>query len=267
MTTTVFDAVRSIDVRIRELRVLLTAARDLQDNRLLYGALCRSISVLLASHLEGFVKDLSRSAIGELNFFRKQFSHMPHSLKRAFCERVVFFEGVDKKYIEKRMAQLLEFFEKNSVAIDLEAFKYLENQNKNAAISSIDETFEKIGIVAIVRSISGGYFEGIFEDSRDKCFMINREIRRRKSLFYKYPYSSPPKLFNICSIDKAKAKERTIWHDYIDAILTRRHAVAHGDSMTNETNHDELENDISKLSVFMHALAYGVAFGLQERRQ
>jgi hypothetical protein len=93
MTTSAFDVVQSIDLRIAELNLLVSAARSNMNNPDLYDAICRSTGVLIASHLEGFVKDFSRSVIADLNFFGKTFSNMPKPLKRAFCHKIVFYEA------------------------------------------------------------------------------------------------------------------------------------------------------------------------------
>ncbi|WP_363351207.1 HEPN domain-containing protein [Methylocystis echinoides] len=225
--------------------------------------MCRSTSVLIASHLEGFVKDFSRSVIVDFNFFRKNFHNMPRKLQRTFCHKILFFEGVEQRHIDKRVTQLTEFFEKNSVSIDLDAFQYNENPNKNPSASVVEAVFDKIGISSILTCVSGRYFEGVFEDSINKSFLINRNIRRWRMIFYHYPYHTPPKDFKISPMQVKGRSDRTLWHDYIDTVLTRRHAVAHGD-LGNEATSNELASDIMKLSVLMHAIAYGVAFAVEQ---
>jgi hypothetical protein len=121
----------------------------------------------------------------------------------------------------------------------------------------IESTFNKVGAEGVLWSLCGGYFDGVFEDSTHKSFIIGRDARKWRKIFYRYPYGEPPAKFMISPRKPKAKKDRTLWHDYIDTILTRRHAVAHG-NIKNDTTHEELRSDIMKLSVLMHAIAYGV---------
>jgi hypothetical protein len=96
MSTAVFEVARSIPLRTNELRQLTTLATQLETtNESSYNALCRACSVLLAAHLEGFIKELGKNLVSDFNFNVESFSMMPSAMQRNFCERIAFYQGVD----------------------------------------------------------------------------------------------------------------------------------------------------------------------------
>lgn len=107
-----FEIATSIPQRIKELNILTTHAEFCQvDNEELYNSLCRASSVLIASHLEGFLKELTNGLIQDLNFNLGSFSKMPTAIQRTFCKKIAFYEGIPDKEIEGRVSQLLDFFQ------------------------------------------------------------------------------------------------------------------------------------------------------------
>jgi hypothetical protein len=78
MSTASFELAQSIPARVDELSVLIRQAKAVQDTQeSLYNAVCRACCVLMASHLEGFLKDLSTSITRDLNYNLGGFGQMP----------------------------------------------------------------------------------------------------------------------------------------------------------------------------------------------
>ena len=258
MSTASFELAQSIPSRIRELHVLTNKAREIQiDEEELYNALCRSTCVLLASHLESFLKDLSNSIIADLNYNLRNFSEMPTAIQRTFCQKIAYYEGIPSSDVDGRIKQLIRFFSKNSVPIDMSAFTYKENSNKNPSSSVIDSTLERLGVPHILASIAIPAFEVVFDNDERTNLRLNRDIVRFISHLYYFPFKSIPSPY---SPDWRKAKGeknfQTLWHTFVEDVMTRRHNIAHGNTLSNETSWEELHRDADKLRVLM----YGVLF-------
>lgn len=262
MRTAVFEVAMTLPSRIAEIdRLILLADRSKSDEKL-YNTLCRASCVLLASHLEGFMKDLSKSLISDLNYHLSAFSKMPDAVKNTFCQKIAFYEGVRPEEIAVRTRQLLSFFENNTVAVDLHAFTYKELQNKNPSGDMIDGALAKLGIPNALYSISGGKIENIFKNDPSWNYIIRREFRGFRSRLYQFPYRSLPSHYEFKyrapKSDVAKIG-KTMWHDFVGEIMGRRHTIAHGDTMNSVATTSQLRQDTERLDVLMHGLLYSSA--------
>lgn len=258
MSTAMFDVAMSLRLRNAELQRLIGLAEDqFEVNEDAYNTLCRASCVLLASHLEGFLKDLSKSLIADLNFHMKSFAELPAAVKNTFCQRIAFYEGVKNDEINQRTKQLMAFFEKNSVAVDMQAFAYKENVNKNPGGDVIDSMLAKIGIPNVLWSLTGGRLESIFKNDPSTNYIVRRDIRRFRSTLHSFPYRKLPQRYGFKYKEEKGAKaDKTIWHTFIADVMGRRHTIAHGDTMNNEVTTAQLRLDAERLDVLMHGLMY-----------
>jgi hypothetical protein len=259
MTTAAFEVVGSIPERIAELELLIAnAKRTAESDEALYNALCRACCVLIASHLEGFLKELTRGFLSDLNYHKQGFHSMPAAMKRAFTSKIAFYEGVPSADIEKRISQLIAFFDIQSVKIDMEAFSYKESPKKNPNASFIDGLFDKFGLNNIVGSLDIPSLNVVFGNDRGANYMLRRDLRRFRSKLYRYPYADLDVTYTFAKVAK-KANVETLWHSFIGEVMARRHSIAHGDTTGNDTTWETLASDVGKLHVLMHALAYSAA--------
>jgi hypothetical protein len=262
MRTAVFEVAMTLSSRIAEIdRIIALADKSTSDEKL-YNTLCRASCVLLASHLEGFMKDLSKSLIADLNYHLKAFSKMPEAVKNTFCQKIAFYEGVKADEITARTKQLISFFDNNTVAVDLHAFTYKETQNKNPSGDMIDGTLAKLGIPNALYSISGGKIENIFKNDPSWNYLIRREFRGFRSRLYSFPYKKlPPKYEFKYRAPKADLPKigKTMWHDFVSEIMGRRHTIAHGDTINSVATTAQLRQDAERLDVLMHGLLYSSA--------
>jgi hypothetical protein len=256
MSTASFDLAQSIPGRIRELLVLTQKARDTQEREEeLYNAICRSTCVLLASHLEGFLKDLTRSIIGDLTYNLGSFAQMPTAMQRTFCQKIAYYESVPSSEIEGRIKQLISFFSRNSVTIDMSAFTYKESLNKNPNSEVIDSVLERLGVPSILSSIAIPAFEAVFDNDRATNYRLNRDIVRLVSHLYAFPFKPIPKPYSPVWVKSKKQKgTQTLWHSFIEDVMTRRHTIAHGDTLSNDTSWEELQRDAEKMRVLMYGV-------------
>lgn len=258
MSTAVFEVARSIPLRIQELQRLATLAADTEKtDEASYNTLCRACCVLLAAHIEGFIKDLSKTLISDFNFNLKSFSKMPEAMKRTFCEKIAFYNGIEQSEIDQRIKQLTTYFSAQDISIDFDAFTYKENKNRNPGPDVIESAFNKIGVPSMLKSISANRFENIFKNDNGLSFDLRRDMKRHHCKLYKFPYQPLPKKYSFNHKSKSKGgDETTIWHEFIEGIMRRRHTIAHGDTLSNETNHQELHQDIEKIEILMHGILY-----------
>lgn len=261
MSTATFDLALSIPNRIEELERLVKHAKAIENiDEPLYNSVCRALSVLLASHLEGFLKELSRAITLDLNFHLSGFSDMPEPMQRAFCNKIAFYENVPNGEIEKRIQQLISFFGKNPVPIAMDAFTYRENANKNPSSAVIDAAMAELGIPNALFSLNRSHFEVVFDNDERTEYLLRRDLRRFRSYLYHFPFRPLPKQYDFNrSKPPKKSESESLWGSYIQDVLKRRHRVAHGDTLANETTWEELQSDTIKLEVLMHAIMLSAA--------
>lgn len=265
MSTAVFDVVQAVPGRMAELALLIDRAREKEvTDEPFYDALCRSCAVLLASHLEGYLKDLTRALVLDMNFYVSGFSNLPNGVKRNFCLKIAFYEGVEQREINERAKQIQAFFESNSVDVDFTAFKYRESTNKNPTSSVIDSAFEKLGLLGMVESLSP-CLDGVFNNDPRTDFRIRRDLTRFRAKMYGYPYARlpTPYQFSHRTTKRTKGVSLTLWETFIQEVMARRHRIAHGDTMENEVSWEELGQDVGKMHVLMHGLAFSAASALR----
>ncbi|UNK53053.1 HEPN domain-containing protein [Rahnella aceris] len=263
MTTALYEVSQTIPIRISELNNLTDYAEFVKaKDEVIYNSLCRSTCVLISAHLEGFLKEIKKAIIQDLNFYHQGFASMPIPIQRLFCEKIAHYEGVPTSEVSTRIKQLIDFFSKNSVPVDLQAFNYKENPNKNPNADFIDLVFEKMGLRSMLNSLTKTPLERVFENNSNVNNMILRELKKLRSVLYKLPCNSFPSTYAFEYIaPKGKtAGSQSMWHSYMEQVLQRRHTVAHGDTMNNLTTSDELKSDIIKLEVLMHGILFSAAY-------
>lgn len=259
MSTALFDLAISVPRRVGELHILTNAAKiyERKDEHL-YNAICRAASVLIASHLEGFLKELTGCLVADLSYYYGSFAKMPAAMQRTFCEKIAFYEDIPLADLNERIRQLVAFFSQNSVPIDMQAFTYKESSNKNATAAFIDKALGKFGVPNIVNSISEGKLENVFDNDKRTNYVLVRDLKRFRSRLYTFPYLALPPEYEF-KFGKPKEKGQTLWHSFIEEVLVRRHKVAHGDTLDNETSWEGLQTDTVKLEVMMQGLMYSAA--------
>jgi hypothetical protein len=256
MSTASFELAQSVPSRTSELLLLVTNAKAVAEtDEIFYNALCRSACVLLASHLEGFLKDASKSIIRDLNYYLDNFSQMPTVMQREFCRRIAHYEGVANSEVNDRINQLIKFFSKNSVSIDMTAFSYKENPNKNPKPSVIELTFDRIGVPNILSAIATPTYEEAFSGGESELNNHIKNLMTITKILEEFPFKDVPAPYTPKWTGAKKKKDiQTIWHAFIEEIMNRRHSVAHGDTLSHDTSWEQLHLDILKMQMLMYGL-------------
>lgn len=262
MTTSVYSLASDMDVRLAEMRGLVSRAEKAFDtDEKLYDLLCRAGSVLLVSALEGFIKDVNVAIQTDLNLNVASFSAMPRRMQKEFTDKIAYYDSVPEVEMQKRSAQLSRFFNLNSVNIDMGAFPYKENVNKNPSANVIDIAFHKYGIQSVMHCLAGSRFEVVFDNDNVTDFLLRREIKRMRATLFRFPYRSLPKAFEMTDWvpSKGQVVPVSLWHTFLENILGRRHAVVHADTRGNPTSWQALNDDINKMDIMFNALLLAVA--------
>lgn len=256
MNTAVFETAKTIPLRMAEVRILVEKAHCYKDSdEGFYDALCRSASILLVSHIEGFLKDLVSSICIDLNYFVKSFASMPDSIKRDFVYKLSFYEGVPAKEIDNRARILTRFFEENSVPVDLGLIAAREENGTNPSVKSIDKYFEPIGINKILSALHTDYYQRAFEGSTSATYTLLRDCRANRSRVFSWPYRGFPEgEFKMPPKKGDPYAGTSLWVTFIEDILKRRHKIAHGSALDNIESSASLERDIAKAEAMMTGL-------------
>ena len=262
MKTHVYSLAEEIGAHLTELDNIISQAEStFGENDVLYDILCRAGCVLAVSALEGFLKELNTAVQSDLNENIATFSNMPKNMQRDFCRKIVYFKDVPEADIQKRIGQLTAFFHANSVNIEIGAFNYKENENKNPSANMIDGLFNKYGINSVLHCLSGSKFEAVFDNDSATDIVLRREIKRMRATVYKFPYKELPKKFNM--EDWVPIKGQTVptslWHTFLENLLRRRHGIVHADTQANPTSWHTLKEDSNKLDILFHGVLFAVS--------
>lgn len=118
--------------------------------------------------------------------------------------------------------------------------------------------FERFGIEYLVSSLAIPAMEVVFGNDAGQNFILKREMKRFHATLFHYPFGKVGNKYKFKRIQRAERVE-TLWHSFIDSIMSRRHSIAHGDVTENVTTWEGLASDVGKLHILMHGLAYSAA--------
>jgi hypothetical protein len=251
MSTFLQDFTLSLDSKWAEIDTLISRAKDLKEgDSAFYNAICRSTTVLIVAHLEGFTKDLIKNVVADLNR-SDSFVMLPKAVKRTYCIKYIGSPlDADSKSYNKKIESLIEKFEDLNSKISHEPFFY--SRNKNPSSSVLITAFENFGIVRV--------FDYLHESELDVVFSSSvPEVREKTSLLKNlvvegsegYPY----KIEDLAlGIEKKKASKKTLWEEFIDQINAKRHLVAHGNEFDNNDDISELERRRVIVELLQYAL-------------
>ena len=247
MSTYMYDFLISIEDNWQEVNILISKAKEVKEpDENLYNALCRSITILIVSHMEGFMKNLVKNYIDELNS-KFEFKDLTKGVQRTYCLKYIGDENQTDK-IEK----LIEKFEEYNCNLSHEAFIFDKNKNPNVGI--IQSIFKNFGINKVfTRFNKSDILNKVFENS---LFRTN-EIKETLKNDLKDRLSSFP--FNLDEvIDKYELKKEntgsTLWEDFIKDMNQKRHNIVHGNEFSNIDDIHSLELRKEKIIVFQYVL-------------
>jgi len=218
----------------------------------LYNALCRSVTILIVAHLEGFVKDLIKNIVQDINR-NCIFSNMPEALKRTYCKSYFGsnLDNKDKGY-EAKIKKLIEKFDSIGCSISHEPFLFPVNKNPNPHIISI--IFNNTGIKDLFSCLHKSEFESIFSDSISELIEKNNTLKEEiNEMVAIFPYDIDTEKYNL---HKKSCSSKTIWEEFLDDINQKRHSVVHGNDFNNSVDVNELQIRKTKVVILQQLLIF-----------
>lgn len=272
--------IQNLSKRHDEITLLINHAKNLSeetdnDSIRLYNSICRSISILLVSHLEGFIKDFTKEVILDINKF-VDFKDINRNVKRQYIsslmvdlkdekiyvknhnkkieELIVTFENIDND-IKKSIDNIIgneNFLKKNYIKIPYEPF--LVKDNKNPKSNILNYVCKNFGIDNIFAYLKESTLEIVFENDKLETDILIKEIYNDLiNSTLNYPFSIE---YNKYALEKSTVikKEKTNWEEFLENLLNIRHQIVHGSTLENITNHNELKDFEQKTILIQYGI-------------
>lgn len=251
MSTFINLGLVSLNQRLLEIDIILKEAKqNFEKNEALYNALCRSAQVLLSAHFEGYLKELVRNAIEDINTF-SSFKNTNTKLKRRFCDYFILVSEKEKnsKLHNDRATKLIDLLEN----LDAKFVKeYLTNyENKNPKATVLDKVAEQFGVENFFKNLIKSNLNDIFAYTKSENKKLNTKTKNYLlNSTKKYPYKTK---LDFLDIDQAKIGGDDLWNAFLSNFLKRRHDIAHGTETGSAVGHATLEEDKIKIQLLMYA--------------
>src|SRR6218665_1936912 len=242
----------SLSKILKEIDIITNYAKSYSEsgtNEELYKVLCRSAQVLLSAHFEGYLKDLVKNALEDINQFSDFKSSNSH-LKRRYCE---YFIGStnDSKTAKRNNSRILELI---TVLDNLET-KFNKNylpvykDNNNPKATYLDNIAEQFGVTKFFEKLKKSNLDIIFSNTTSDNLAICETIKDLLlSTTENFPYSIN---LDFLEIDSTKTGS-SLWDTFLSDLLKRRHDIAHGSEVENSVGHTTIEQDKLKIEILIY---------------
>lgn len=252
MATFLFDYIDQLGAKWYEVDVLIEKAKKIRESEpVLYNAICRSISVLIVAHFEGYIKDVVKNVVKDLNH-SVDFKDLPDQVKRTYCTKYLGqnLDSIDKNY-EAKVKKLINKFNEIDCQISHEPFFYPANKNPNPNV--VQKIFARFGLSNVFHFIHESTFDDIFSEplSQIKDRILNLRLELLQAL-ESFPYA-----FDITKhhLEKSPYDGKTLWQEFLEQINQKRHEVAHGNEFDNVEDVYSLETKKNKVVLLELILA------------
>lgn len=249
MLTFVNLSLTSLNTRLKEIDLILKEAQKISEtNQDLYNALCRSAQILLSAHFEGYLKELVKSAVDDINHF-SNFKSANFDLKKRFCEYFISpskDEKNSKKTFEK-VKELIEILDTLDTKFKREHF-YSDNSNPKESV--LEKIAGQFGIENFFKKLQKSNLDIVFSntnsDNSTLCETIKKHLLESTE---KYPYEIDK---SILEIDESKPDSDNLWSTFLSNLLKRRHDIAHGREIENSVGHEIIDSDKTKIEILAY---------------
>jgi hypothetical protein len=244
-----------LGTRWREVDVLLNKAKDEESkpNLDLHDVLCRAAVVLIAAHLEGFVRDCAKAVVDDINHF-STFKKTPNIVKRTFCSSFIVAEGEESN---ARVEKLIQTFDTLETKLSPEPFLFhgKNDDQKNASPSVIERITRNFGVKKVFSLLAGSKLDDVFAGSALAADVIATELQNELSnAVLAFPYTVDVGKFGLDVRGTVAAKARTLWETFLDSLMKERHQIAHGSSQLNGSSVSEIRLIKAKVIVLQYGL-------------
>ncbi|EED0551691.1 hypothetical protein E9H87_000958 [Escherichia coli] len=249
MATFIADYLDTVDLQWKEVDILVNEAIRVQNlNEELYNALCRSITVLIVAHMEGFVKGAVKNIISDYSSIK--FKDLPNALKRTYCKKYLGFNEKALSSYHETIQCLIDDLEKSEdFKISHEPFIF--ERNKNPKPDNIENIASRFGVKDIFKNLHDSRFDKVFSMSSTqikKTLNFISRITKRKVCNFPYKirknaYYTAPKKYN----------GRSLWQTFLDDLNQKRHKIAHGNDFNNVSDINSLIELKDKVRIFQYS--------------
>lgn len=251
MSTFLLEHVDSLVIRNSEIDCLIDAAIELDGYPMfhsLFNSICRSITIMMISHFEGFVKESTRAVIYDLNKF-SDFNRIPEGAKRTFCAS--FMPSNDDKpgkELNDRIKRLIQTFNGLDVKLQHEPFN-VDGDAKNPSPNIIDKIARNFGVKRFFAALEGSRLDAAFVGTplADLQILLDEMRGHLRSTVHVFPYRTNAAQFGL-DISK-EGRGATNWSSFLDNALRDRHAIAHGAQLDNTKTIAEIKEVRTKLQI------------------
>ncbi len=246
MSSNVYELLISTIDAWDEVDILINLAKNNEENEKIYNAICRSATVLMLSHLEGFIKSLFVNIARDLND-NLTFPDIPKAVKKTYCKQLL--GGKDVKNGDIRIQTLTKELERLNGHLNIDIFDF--DKNANPKPSTITERCKLFGACNPFEILNQTNLEDIFSqtesESRTDLNIFRKDLLKSIESF---PYSLT---LITPELDKNK-KQDSFWQPFIDGINHKRHLIAHGNTFENHSSPNSLKSDKIKIEFFQCAI-------------
>ncbi len=247
MNTNVYDFMLSTEEVWAEVDVLIELAEKFEDNGNAYNAICRSATVLILSHLEGFIKALFVCIVRDLNS-NLSFSSLPKAIRKTYCKHLI--GGDDVKNSDARILNLMKELERLDGDLAVDTFDVKKNANPKPKV--ISKMCERFGVCDPFVMLHQSRLEDIFSMTESESVAELKGLRTDIAVAIKdFPYNLVLDKYGLSSGGKNKT---SFWQSFIDEINRKRHQIAHGSTFENHSSARSLKADKIKIEYFQCAL-------------
>lgn len=246
--TAVYDFLETADDRWREIELLILKAEENKNDMEFYDALCRATIILMAAQLEGFVKDLIKAIISDLND-NVEFEVLPKAMKKTYIK---YFVDNDNNHKINSLQDVFKEFR-----VKLQATPFLLD-HKNAAPGIIEKYVKNFGIEDFFSYLHNSALDILFENEVEHS---NKLIEEFKSYLVEriknFPYTTELDTYNLVK-DSIKVNKRNredfLWVNFLDNLMQARHSVAHGSLFNNDLTIETLKDYKRKSKILQYSI-------------
>jgi hypothetical protein len=240
----------SLKTRLVEFDLIVQEAqKHLTSNTPLHDALCRSAHILLIAHFEGYVKQIVKDCLDDVNSY-SSFKQSKLHLKKKLCENFIpVLENNRSNH--KKIFELIEILDPLETKFKKEYFLHADNKNPKATV--LDRIVKNFGVENFFNKVKQSKLDQVFSNTLDENIKLCDKFGNLLNKWtVQYPYNID---FKFLEIDQSKKTNDNLWDTFLNNILQQRHNIAHGTLTENSLSCKELQENKIKVQILIYALS------------
>lgn len=242
MSTFVSDFLSDFNERWNEVELLIQMAEQLEDDEPKFKVLCRTTIVLIVANFEGFLNEILRCLIKDINA-NHYFKYTSERMKRTYCMQFL----PDEKGNESKITRLIETFDELDAIYNIEPFLYENNKNPKAAV--IEKLFAEISKKKFFGYLIDCELEEVFQNEMS-VILEHVEVLKDAVMIgtENFPYQLELEGLGF-NLENRPAPNDCLWKVFMNETLKARHTVAHGISQDNTMALSEIKQTKEKIKI------------------